>query len=81
MLLHLRAVGVVGDETAVKLLDARRAEAPAGVHVDDPVSERRGGGGGRETQLSLTRARLTGEFGDLALAKTAAQEVVDAVAA
>jgi len=45
------------------------------------VSERRGGGGGRETQLSLTRARLTGEFGDLALAKTAAQEVVDAVAA
>ena len=82
VLLHLRAVGVVGDETAVKLLDARRARSTRRCPrtrpcVRAPRRRRRP----RDTAESYPRARLTGEFGDLALAKTAAQEVVDAVAA
>ena len=81
VLLHLRAVGVVGDEAAVKLLDARRAEARARVHVHHAVAQSGGGGGRGEAELRLARAGLARELRHLALAQTPAEEVVDAVAA
>ena len=68
VLLHLRAVGVVGDEAAVKLLDARRAEARARVHVHHAVAQT-AAEAAAEGKLRLARAGLARELRHLAWRK------------